>query len=116
VLNFWATWCAPCLEEIPDFVKLRSTTSPANVIILGISTDDLTPQGQFARRQGINYPLAPLQNMPSPYQDVDAIPVTMVIDRNGVFQHMLFGPQDFAELEKYATESDFTGTVKAAPQ
>lgn len=116
VLNFWATWCEPCLEEIPDFVKLRSATSPTNVVVLGISTDDLTSQRQFARQQGINYPLTLLQNMPSPYQDVDAIPVTMVIDRNGVFQHMLLGPQDFADLKKYATESDFTGTVRAAPQ
>jgi len=115
VLNFWATWCPPCLDEIPNFIKLRSTTSPASVVILGLSTDDLMSQKAFAERQGIHYPLTIMGNMPSPYQDVDAIPVTMVIDRNGVIQHMLFGPQDFADLKRYAAESDFAGTVKVAP-
>ncbi|HUA39361.1 MAG TPA: redoxin domain-containing protein [Candidatus Sulfopaludibacter sp.] len=115
VLNFWATWCPPCLEEIPNFIQLRNVTSPANVVILGISTDNLASQKAFAQRQGIDYPLTIVGDMPSPYQDVDTIPVTMFIDRNGIIQHVLFGPQDFADLKRYAAESDFAGTVKAAP-
>ncbi len=115
VLNFWATWCPPCLEEIPNFIRLRRAASLTNVVILGISTDDRAPQKAFARRQGINYPLTIMGNMPSPYQDVDMIPVTMFIDRNGIIQHVLFGPQDFADLKKDAAEPDFAGTVKAAP-
>ncbi|HKW30401.1 MAG TPA: hypothetical protein VJT54_13775, partial [Verrucomicrobiae bacterium] len=59
--------------------------------------------------------LSIMGNMPSPYQDVDTIPVTMVIDRHGIIQRVLFGPQEFTDLKKYALESDFTGTVKAAP-
>jgi len=115
VLNFWATWCPPCLEEIPDFIKLRGATSSTNVVIIGISTDDLTAQKAFAQQHGVNYPLTLLQDVPSPYQDVDGIPVTMFIDRNGVIQHVLFGPQDFKTLERYAAESDFAGKVKGAP-
>lgn len=116
LLNFWATWCPPCQEEIPDFVQLRHATSPTNLVILGISTEDLTTQKDFAQQQGINYPLTVMQNGLSPYQDVNVIPVTMVIDRNGVIQHVLFGPQDFAGLKAYATKSDFAGEVKAPPQ
>ena len=116
LLNFWATWCPPCVEEIPNFVKLRGATSPTTVTVLGVSPEDVASQKDFAKRQGINYPLTILQNVPSPYQDVDAIPVTMVIDRNGIFQYVLFGPQDLADLKKYASDSDFTGTVRAAPQ
>ncbi len=115
VLNFWATWCPPCLVEIPNFVKLRSATSSTNVVVIGISTDDLTAQKAFAQQHGVNYPFTLLQDMPSPYQDVDGIPVTMFIDRNGVIQHVLFGPQDFQTLEKYVTEPDFDGKVTAAP-
>jgi thiol-disulfide isomerase/thioredoxin len=115
VLNFWATWCPPCLEEIPNFIKLRNATSPTKVVIIGISTDDEATQKAFAQRHGINYPLTILQNVPSPYQDVDVIPVTMFIDRTGVIQHVLFGPQDFKTLDKYAAESDFVGEVKPAP-
>jgi thiol-disulfide isomerase/thioredoxin len=115
ILNFWATWCPPCLEELPNFIKLRSETSPANLVIIGLGTDDPTTLMTFAPRNGINYPLALLQNMPSPYRDVDRIPVTFVIDRNGVIQFVRFGPQDLAALKRLATRSDFTGKVKPAP-
>jgi peroxiredoxin len=115
ILNFWATWCVPCLAEIPNFTKLRAETSPTNVVILGLSTDDAATQKTFAERNGVNYPLAILQNVQSPYQDIDKIPVTLVIDRNGVIQHVLFYAQDFKTLEKSAAEADFSGTVKSAP-
>ncbi|HLX96033.1 MAG TPA: TlpA disulfide reductase family protein [Verrucomicrobiae bacterium] len=115
VLNFWATWCPPCLEEIPNFIKLRSATSPTNVVIIGITTDDVVTQKAFAQRYGINYPLTILQDVPSPYQDVDRIPVTIFIDRNGIIQQVLFGPQDLQTLEKYSAEPDFAGKVAAAP-
>lgn len=115
ILNFWATWCGPCLVEIPNFTRLRAETSPTNVVILGLSTDDAATQKAFARRNGINYPLAILQNVPSPYRDIVKIPVTLVIDRNGVIQHVLFYAQDFQTMKKFAAKPDFARTVKAAP-
>ena len=112
ILNFWATWCPPCQREIPDFIKLRAQTSRTNVVILGLSADDPATQKAFARRNGINYPLAVLQNVPSPYSDIAEIPVTMVIDRNGVIQDAVLGPQDFKTLNLFATEADFSSAVK----
>jgi peroxiredoxin len=115
ILNFWATWCGPCQLEIPAFIKLRAEISPAKVVILGLSTDDAVTQRTFAHRNGINYVLAILQNVLSPYQDITKIPVTMVIDRNGVIQHVAFYAQDLKALEKFAAEPDFVGQVKSAP-
>jgi len=114
IVNYWATYCPPCLEETPNFVKLRAETSPADVAIIGLSTEDAATQKTFAQRNGVNYPLAILKYVPSPFQDVVTIPVTMVIDRNGVVQHVLFGPQDLKALEKLAVEPDFSGQVKTA--
>lgn len=116
LLNFWATWCPPCQEEIPNFIKLREAVSPTNVFILGLSTDDAATQKTFAQQNGINYPLAILQNVPSPYQNIALIPATIVIDRNGVIQEAVLGPQTFETLEKFANESDFSGTVKSVPE
>ncbi len=115
LINFWATYCPPCLEETPNFVKLRAETSPTNVAIIGLSSEDIATQKAFAQRNGVNYPLAILRNVPSPYQDIVKIPVTLVIDRNGVIQHVLFYAQDLKTLEKFAAEADFAGTVKATP-
>jgi peroxiredoxin len=114
IVNFWATWCVPCLEEIPNFIKLRAETSATNVVILGLSTDDAATQKIFAERNGVNYPLAVLQNVPSPYRDVEKIPVTMVIDRNGMIQHVVFYAQDLKALEHFAAEPDYAGAVKPA--
>lgn len=115
LLNFWATWCPPCLEELPNFIKLRAMLPPADVAILGMSTDDAAAQEEFAQRHGINYPLGIMRVLPPPYEDVEKIPTTLVIDRHGVVQHVLFGPQDFDTLRRYATEPDFTGKPKLAP-
>lgn len=115
ILNFWATWCPPCQEEIPDFIKLRAQTSPTNVVILGLSADDAATQKAFAQRDKINYPLAVLQNVPSPYQDIAEIPVTMAIDRNGVIQNAVLGPQELKTLEQFATEPDYAGARKSIP-
>ena len=115
ILNFWATWCVPCLVEVPNFIKLRAEMPPTNVVILGLSTDDAATQKTFSQQNGVNYPLALLANVPSPYQDVVKIPVTMVIDRNGVIQHAVLGPQDLKTLEKFSAEADYSGTVKSSP-
>ena len=115
IVNFWATWCVPCLVEIPNFIKLRAETAATNVVILGLSTDDAATQKTFAQRNGVNYPLAILQNVPSPYQDIMKIPVTLVIDRNGVIQQAVLGPQELKTLEKFGAEPDFAGTVKSPP-
>ena len=115
LVHFWATYCPPCLEETPNFVKLRAETPPANLAIIGLSPEDMATQKVFAQRNGVNYPLAILQNVPSPYQDIVKIPVTLVIDRNGVIQHVLFFAQDLKMLEKFATEADFSGQVKPPP-
>jgi thiol-disulfide isomerase/thioredoxin len=115
IINFWATWCAPCLEELPNFIRLRAETSPTNVVILGLSTDDAATQKTFAQRNGVNYPLAVLQNVPSPYRDIAKIPVTLVMDRNGVIQHVVFSAQDFRTLRKFAVEPDFAGAAGTAP-
>lgn len=115
ILNFWATWCVPCLSEVPNFVKLRAEMSATNVFILGLSTEDTATQKTFEQRAGINYPLALLQNVPTPYQDIIKIPVTLVIDRNGMIQHAILGPQELKALEKFASEADYAGPVKSAP-
>jgi thiol-disulfide isomerase/thioredoxin len=115
IVNFWATYCPPCLEETPNFVKLRAETSPTNVAVIGLSTEDAATQKTFAQRNGVNYPLTILKYVPSPFQDVVTIPVTMLIDRNGTIQHVLFGPQDLKTLEKIVAEADYSGVVKSPP-
>ena len=59
LLNFWATWCAPCIEEIPELIALHDELSPHGFTVIGISLD---PEGAelvqpFTERFGITYPI-----------------------------------------------------------
>jgi len=57
VANFWATWCAPCREEIPLFVRLQQEYAGKNVQFIGIAIDQAEKVRNFAREYGVNYPL-----------------------------------------------------------
>jgi len=86
ILNFWATWCGPCLREIPDIIKLRNTVSEDELAILGISTEkgqtDLVKE--FAAKEKMNYTILVSEDkLVPPYSEINAIPTTFIIDPKG---------------------------------
>ncbi|MFZ4703772.1 MAG: TlpA family protein disulfide reductase [Candidatus Methylumidiphilus sp.] len=58
IVNFWATWCPPCLEEMPEFVKLQNEFGPKGLQFIGILTDDEALDAQaFLKAKPVNYPI-----------------------------------------------------------
>lgn len=89
VLNFWATWCAPCRVEIPDLVEMQSELAGDGVRFVGISVDheDDAIIRSFVENAGINYPvLVDDGSVSEKYGGVYALPTTFVIDREGIIQ------------------------------
>ena len=82
---FWATWCPPCNEEIPNLIKLRKAISEDNLAIIAISNEEPDLVKHFAAAKGINYTIASIQSgaLPSPFSDVISIPTTFFIGRDG---------------------------------
>ena len=115
VLDFWATWCPPCRQEIPHFVELFNQTSRDDLVIVGISDEDAKTLRDFVKKQGVNYPIASAKNLPSPYSDIQAIPTTFFIDRKGVIQTVVVGYHEYNDLKRDALAPDFSGEPKPAP-
>ena len=59
IVNFWATWCAPCIEEIPMLVRMQEKHGAAGLQIVGIAADSLVNSANFAKKIAINYPILP---------------------------------------------------------
>ena len=116
VIDFWATWCGPCVREIPHFVRLYNETSRNDLVIIGISDEIEVTLRPFVGEKGMNYLIASAKDLPMPYSEVDAIPTTFFIDRNGVIQSVLVGSREFDELKRNALAPDYTGEPKPVPQ
>ncbi len=84
VANFWATWCVPCVEEIPSFNALHREFGPKGVVVLGISTDDDKPAiEQFLKKHPMDYPVTLGPGDLAGKFNLDSVPVTLVFDRSG---------------------------------
>jgi cytochrome c biogenesis protein CcmG/thiol:disulfide interchange protein DsbE len=86
LLNFWATWCPPCREEIPWFVDFQKEYGPLGLQVLGISVENGEPKEvtDFIRKFGVNYPvLVGNDQVAAEYAGVEGLPTTIYIGRDG---------------------------------
>lgn len=88
VVNFWATWCAPCREEIPVFIKFQDEYGARGVQFIGLAIDQKERVGPYARDIGMNYPVlvGGLEGMDFARQVGNSrgvLPFTLVLDRSG---------------------------------
>ena len=99
LLNFWATWCAPCVMEIPSLLQLHHDMP--NLEIIGVSVDDdAQAYSSFLRSRHIDFTTVrdPSESAPNLFH-TDMWPETYVIDRNGVIRRKFVGAQDWTSPE-----------------
>jgi cytochrome c biogenesis protein CcmG, thiol:disulfide interchange protein DsbE len=102
LLNFWATWCAPCLDEIPRFRDWQLQYGERGLQIIGIAMDDEgSPVSKFYRKYHLNYPvLMGDENLGELYGGVLGLPVTFLIDRKGRIRYRHQGQTDLTLLQR----------------
>lgn len=109
VLNFWATWCPPCVEEMPSLVEMQRRMKAKGITVIGVSVDvDQNAYKQFLKDHNVN-----LLTVRDPGQKSSNVygtfkfPETYVIDRNGVMRRKFIGAVDWTEPEI----TDFLGKL-----
>lgn len=103
VLNFWATWCGPCVREIPDFLEVYEQYKPKGLEIVGVSLDrgGWETVNPFVAKMKMTYPVVMGNNeIVQAYGGFNSIPTTFFIDKNGVIVKQKVGLLSKAELEE----------------
>lgn len=94
VLNFWATWCAPCLEEIPDLNRLHDEYGSENVQVIGIANNQGPEEvNPFAERHGIAYPVVAdsTGRLDDALGPIYVLPTTLIVRPDGRITHQVTG-------------------------
>ncbi len=96
VLNFWATWCPPCREEMPELSQLHQEYANKNVVVLGIAIDEISLVKEFTQATPVSYPLFAAEDEGMALGNAlgnnkGVLPYTIIIDTNGNVVKTYFG-------------------------
>ncbi|HJT50472.1 MAG TPA: TlpA disulfide reductase family protein [Nitrosospira sp.] len=104
VVNFWASWCVPCREEIPEFMELQKKYSDKGLTFIGIAVDQKERAAAFSKEMGINYPvlvgdMSAMALAEAAGNTYGALPFTVIIDRGGKITGTKLGRLSQSKLE-----------------
>jgi thiol-disulfide isomerase/thioredoxin len=107
VLNFWATWCPPCIKELPELERFHREWSPKGWRVVGLAVDGAKPVREFLQKQPLSFAIgmAGLDGSTLGRQlgnEQGGLPFTAVFDRRGRLAHRKLGQTDFEELSTWA--------------
>jgi thiol-disulfide isomerase/thioredoxin len=102
LVNFWATWCAPCRVEMPWLAQFYDRYRSQGLQILGVSVDDGDPGriARFVHDRNVNYPIAIKDDkVAAAYGGLRQLPQTFFIDRGGTMVRRTYGIRTKADLD-----------------
>lgn len=116
-LNFWATWCKPCKEEMPSMEVLHKNFEKDGLVVLAVSIDRVTTTKDippFIKSMNLSFPVLidSWGKTDMPYKRM-GVPETFIIDQEGVIREIVIGPRDWTRLDSLNV---LTGLLKVTPK
>jgi|SRR6516164_2676699 thiol-disulfide isomerase/thioredoxin len=95
LIDFWATWCQPCKQEMPGYQKLLDRYGSEGFVVVGLKFDtmmDMENPLKFAKKIGVRYPLAvATDDLRRKFGGIEGLPTTMLYDRDGILRQKVIG-------------------------
>ena len=116
IVNYWATWCPPCLDEIPDLVEFHEKHKDKDAVVLGINFEETDPEQllEFVDQHFMNYPVLSMDPVPvTPLGPVLGLPTTYIISPTGERIARQEGPVTGAAIEAYLERKKQEGAAAA---
>jgi peroxiredoxin len=102
LVNFWATWCPPCLSELPELISLHNSHKDVVVIGIAMEYNSVKSVADFANKHGITYPVvAGNRKIVAQIGDLDVLPTSYLYNPNGEQVSMQAGEVTQASVESY---------------
>ncbi len=110
VINFWASWCPPCIEEIPTLIQMQQKYATRGLQIVGIAADSRLNAANFSEKLGINYPVFPDEAQAIAFSkrlgnQFGLLPFTIVLNRSGDIVMTKTGVVTEAELTRLVEQN-----------
>lgn len=106
IVNFWATWCPPCLEEIPDLVSITESRKDVQVLGIAMEFQDAAQVMQFAEGMFVNYPIVlGDQKVANQVGPVSGLPTTFIFDPKGALATRHQGKLTRKQIEELIAKS-----------
>lgn len=92
ILDFFASWCPPCRQEVPDFIQLQNAYADKGFAMIGVAVVTAQEAKDFVDKMSVNYPvLVDDEKVSGAYGPIRSIPTTFLIDKNGKIVKMYIG-------------------------
>ena len=115
VVNYWATWCTPCVKEIPDLIDFHNRHQGKDAVVLGVNMEETSDENvkKFLSRFDVSYPMLLAEpDSRTPLGEISGLPTTFIISPDGKVVHKELGRITKQELEDIINSKKSSGNVK----